>query len=208
MSIAVIGVMGITFVGCSTGTASYDDAIAVGAPPFAAEPSSPEESAQLDALVLRDTDGLAAPGPNANPALVEQALAAVESEFPGTDRISDLYFDDQNVWMTIIDPQSPSRERSIYWSDGYGLSVGEPEFMEADTTFPVSAVHPDAIVALVNGLAERYPTLQIDMPRLSTDLSYDLGLSWRMELVDARGDLAIIFADLDGTVTVVDQDQE
>jgi hypothetical protein len=45
------------------------------------------------------------------------------------------------------------------------------------------------------------------MPRLSTELSYDLGLSWRMDLVDARGDLAIIFADLDGTVTVVDQDR-
>ena len=200
--------MAVTFGGCSTGTASYDDAAAIGAPPFAAAPSSPEESAQLDALLLRDTDGLGAPGPNANPALVEQALAAVESEFPGTDRISDLYFDDQNVWMTIIDPQSPNRERSIYWSDGYGLSVGDPVFMEDDTTFPVSAVHPDAIVALVTGLAERYPTLQIDMPRLSTQLSYDLGLSWRMDLFDARGQLAIIFADLDGTVTVVDQEQE
>ena len=60
---------------------------------------------------------------------------------------------------------------------------------------------------LVDGLAERYPTLQVDMPRLSTELSYELGLSWRMDLVDARGVLAIIFADLDGIVTVVDQDQ-
>src|SRR6187431_1002796 len=175
MSNAVAAALAVTLVGCSTGTASYDDARALVAPTFAPKPSSPEDSAQLDALVLRDTDGLGAPGPNANPALVEQALAAVESEFPGTDRISDLYFDDQNVLMTIIDPQSPNRERSIYWSDGYGLSVGDPEFMENDTTFPVSAVHPDAIVALVNGLADRYPTLQIDMPRLSADLSYDLG---------------------------------
>jgi hypothetical protein len=203
-----MGATGVTFVGCSTGTASYDDATALVAPPFAAEPATPEESPQLDALVLRDTDGLGAPGPNANPALVEQALKDVEAEFPGTDRISDLYFDESSVWMTIIDPQSPSRERSIYWSDGYGLSVGDPQFMEDDSTFPVSAVHPEAIVALVNGLADRYPTLQISMPRLSTDLSYDLGLSWRMELVDARGDLAIIFADLDGIVTVVDQEQE
>ena len=207
MSIAVIGAMGVTLVGCSTGTASYDDAPALVAPRFAATPSSPEESAQLDALLLRDTDGLAAPGPNANPTLVEQALAAVESEFPGTDRISDLYFDDENVWMTIIDPQSPSRERSIYWSAGNGLYVGDPQFMEDDTTFPVSAVHPDAIVALVDGLADRYPPLQIDMPRLSTELSYDLGLSWRMDLFDARGQLATIFTDLDGTVTVVDQAQ-
>ena len=80
--------------------------------------------------------------------------------------------------------------------------------MEDDTTFPITAVHIEAITALVDGLTDRYPTLLVDMPRLSTELSYDLGLSWRMDLVDARGDLAIIFADLDGTVTVVDQEQD
>ena len=202
MSIAVVAV---ALAGCSTRTASYDDARAIAEPAFAPQPASPAQSPQLEALVLRDTDGLGAPGPSANPSLVGMALAEVAAEFPGTDRISDLYFDDENVWMTIIDPESPSRTRSIYWSPGYGLSVGEPEFMEDDTTFPVSAVHVDAITALVEGLAARYPTLQIDMPRLSTELSYDLGLSWRMDLVDARGDLAIIFADLDGIVTVVDQ---
>jgi hypothetical protein len=204
LSIAIVAVV---FVGCSTGTASYDDALAVTEPTFARTPVSPADSRQLDALRLRDTAGLPSPGANADPTLVGRALADVEIAVPGTDRISDLYFDDEGVWMTIIDPQSPSRERSIYWSDGYGLSVGEPQFMEEDTTFPVTAVHVDAITSLVEGLAERYPTLQVDMPRLSTDLSYELGLSWRMDLVDARGVLAIIFTDLDGTVTVVDQDQ-
>jgi hypothetical protein len=200
-----IVVVAVALVGCSTRTASYDDARAIAAPTFAAQPSNPGQSRQLEALVLRDTDGLGAPGPNANPSLVGRALADVSAQFPDADRISDLYFDDESVWLTIIDPESPSRSRSVYWSDGYGLSVGEPQFMEEDSTFPVSAVHIDGITALVDGLAERYPTLQIDMPRLSTDLSYDLGLSWRMDLVDARGDLAIIFADLDGTVTAVDQ---
>ena len=202
-----IAIVAVALVGCSTGTASYDDALAVTEPTFAPTPVVPADSRQLDALRLRDTAGLPPPGANADPTLVGRALADVEVAFPGTDRISDLYFDDESVWMTIIDPQSPSRERSIYWSDGYGLSVGEPQFMEEDTTFPVTAVHVDAITSLVDGLAERYPTLQVDMPRLSTELSYELGLSWRMDLVDARGVLAIIFADLDGTVTVVDQDQ-
>ncbi|MET0910367.1 MAG: hypothetical protein ABWZ99_12940 [Ilumatobacteraceae bacterium] len=198
----------LALAGCSTGTASYDDAAAITAPTFAPTPATPADSPQLDALVLRDTDGLGAPGPNADPALLEPALAALEAEFPGVDRVSDLYFDDENVWMTIIDPQSRGRERSIYWAPGFGLSVGEAEFMEEDTTFPLSAIRPDAIDALVAGLADRYPTLQIDMPRLSTELSYQLGLSWRMDLVDARGGLAIVFADLDGTVTAVDQDQD
>ena len=204
--VAAVVVAAVAFGGCSTGTASYDDARAVTAPTFAPTPATPADSPQLDALVVRDTDGLGPPGPNADPALVGRALAAVQAEFPGTDRISDLYFDDENVWMTIVDPESTSRSRSIYWSESYGLGVGAAEFMEDDTTFPVDAIDVDAITALVNSLAERYPTLQIDTPRLSTELSYQLGLSWRADLVDARGSLAIIFADLDGTVTVVDQD--
>jgi hypothetical protein len=201
-----IGVAALVLAGCSTGTASYDDAVAITAPTFAPTPSDPSDSPQLDALVLRETGDLGSPGPNANPALLGAALAALEDALPGTDRISDLYFDDENVWMTIIDPDSSSRERSIYWSQSNGLSIGEAEFMEEDTTFPVSAVHPEAIAALVDGLAERYPTLQIDMPRLSAQLSYELGLSWRLDLIDARGTLATVFTDLDGTVTVLDQD--
>jgi hypothetical protein len=207
MSIAAAAMAStVAAAGCSTGTASYDEARAIEAPTFDPTPASPAQSPQLEALELRDTDGLVASGESANPAMLALALADVAVEFPGIDRISDLYFDDASVWMTIIDPESPNRQRSIYWSDGGGLSVGEAEFMEEDTTFPVSAVKVDRITALVNGLAERYPTLLIDMPRLDTALSYDLGLSWRMDLVDARGDLAIVFADLDGTVTVVDQD--
>ena len=61
-------------------------------------------------------------GPNADPTILVPALAAVAAEFPDTERISDLYFDDENVWMTIVDPESPSRSRSIYWSDYHGLS--------------------------------------------------------------------------------------
>lgn len=191
-------------VGGCTRTASYDDALEIPAPTFAPVPPSPADSPQLDALVLRDTAGLTVSGPLPDPSLVTAALAAVEEQYPGTDRISDLYFDDQNVWMTMLDPDGLGRERSIYWSAGR-LSVGEPQFMDEDTTFPVDAIHVEAITALVDGLADRYPTLLVDLPRLSTELSYDLGLSWRMDLVDARGTLATIFTDLDGTVTVVDQ---
>ncbi len=200
-----IAVVAVALTGCSTRSVSYDDAREVTAPAFAPQPATPAESPQLDALVLRDTAGLTAEGPDSDPRILGPALDDLHTEFPGVDRISDLYFDDENVWATIIDPESPSRERGIYWSESSGISVGEPRFMEEDTTFPISAIRVDAITALVDGLAERYPTLQIDMPRLSIELSYDLGLSWRMNLVDARGSLAILFADLDGTVTVVDQ---
>jgi hypothetical protein len=34
--------------------------------------------------------------------------------------------------------------------------------------------------------------------------SYELGLCWNLNVVDARGSLATVFADLDGTVIAVD----
>ena len=202
-----IAVVLCALAGCSTRTASYDVSVAITSPTFAPAPPSPAESPQLDALVLRDTSGLGAPGPNADPTLVAPALAALDEAFPGTDRVSDLYFDDENVWMTIPDPQVSGRSISILWSADRGISSGEPVFTEVDTTFPIADVRPEAITALVDGLAQRCSTLQIDLPRLDTDLSYDLGLSWRMDLVDARGTLATIFTDLDGVVTVVDQER-
>ena len=202
-SIAVIASAAFAVAGC-TATASYDDTLKIPAPSFAPAPAKPADSPQLDALILRDTSGLDATGPLPDASLVTAALAAVEEQFPGTDRVSDLYFDEGGVWMTMLDPDATGRERSIYWSDSR-LWVGEAEFMEEDETFPIADLHVEAIAALLEGLAERYPTLALDTPRLSTQLSYELGLSWRVDLVDARGTLATIFADLDGTVTVVDQ---
>lgn len=201
-----IAVVAGALVGCSVGTASYDDALDIAAPTFSPTPPSPEQSPQLDALVVRDTDGLVPSEPPPNAEHVREALAAVEDEFPGIERVSDLYFDDENVWMTIRDPQSPRRSRGVLWSAGGALYVSDPEFAEDsdDPSFPISAIDVDAIDALIDGLAERYPTLVVDFPRLSSSLSYELGLSWRMDLVDSRGTLATIFADLDGTVTVVD----
>jgi hypothetical protein len=203
--VSIVVVAG-ALVGCSAGNASYDDALDIDAPTFSPTPPSPEQSPQLDALVLRDTDGLGVSEPPPNAEHVRDALAAVEEEFPGIDRVSDLYFDDQNVWMTIRDPESPRRSRGIFWRASDGLFVADAEFAEDfdDPSFPISAIHVDAIDALIEGLADRYPTLLVRLPRLSTALSYELGLSWRMDLVDSRGSLGTIFADLDGTVTVVD----
>jgi len=195
-------------VGCTTATASFDDTAEITAPKFAPAPPSPAESSQLEALVVRDTAGIRAPGPNADPSLVGEALAAVTAEFPDIERVSDLYFDDENVWLTIVEPNTRNLSRSVLWSRSNGLFTDDEEYLddaEENSTFPISDVHVDAITALVNGLAVRYPSVQIDFPRLNVGLSYDLGLSWRLDLVDGRGTLATIFADLDGTITAVDQ---
>jgi len=122
--------------------------------------------------------------------------------------VSDLYFDDENVWLTIVEPNTRNLSRSVLWLRSSDLYIGEEDYVEEaeeNSTYPISDVDVDAITALVDGLAVRYPSVQIDLPRLDVGLSYDLGLSWRLDLVDVRSTLATIFADLDGTITAVDQ---
>jgi len=203
-----IGLATLVLVGCNATTASFDDTREIEAPRFAPVPPAPAESPQLDALVLRDTAGFGAPGPNADPTLVGEALAALRAQFPRLERVSDLYFDDENVWLTIVGPNTRNLSRSVLWSRSSDLYIGEEDYVEEaeeNSTYPISDVDVDAITALVEGLAVRYPSVQIDLPRLDVGLSYDLGLSWRLDLVDVRGTLATIFADLDGTITAVDQ---
>ena len=57
---------------------------------------------------------------------------------------------------------------------------------------------------MTEGLAARFPTLRVIRPRLNPELSYELGLSWHVDLDDGRGNLGTVYTDLDGTVTVVD----
>lgn len=154
--------------------------------------------------MLRDTDGLLPTGTPPDPDILEGALELVAAEMPEIELLADLYFDDTNVWMTALDPASPNRTFGVYWSEWNGLHTSEPRFVEDETTFPIDIVDVDAIRDLVEGLEARFPTLVVDMPRLHPDLSYRLGLSWRLELIDARGTLATVWADLDGTVIAVD----
>lgn len=202
-----IGLATLVLVGCTTATASFDEASEITAPTFAPAPPTPAESPQLEALVVRDTGGIGAPGPNADPQLVGEALAALTAQFPRLEQVSDLYFDDEHVWLTIVEPDTRNLARSVLWTRTSGLSISEEDDVEEadqDPAFPIGDVHLGAITALVDGLGARYPALQVRMPRLSVGLANDLGPSWRLDLIDGRGALATIFADLDGTITAVD----
>jgi len=113
-----------------------------------------------------------------------------------------------SVWMTIIDPDRPDRSCTILWSRSNGLFTDDEEYpdeAQENSTLPISDVDVDAITALVDGLAECSASVQIDLPRLNAGLSYDLGLSWRLDLVGSRDTRATISADLDGTHHGVDQ---
>lgn len=197
-----LAVLATALAGCTVRNASLDDADTIAAPSFAPLPASPIESPHLDVIVERNTAGLVNAEPDADATQIAPALDAVRAAFPDTTLIGDLYVIGRDVHLTIADPETPGRTISMYYRDG--LSTGQPVFNDDTGLYPIEDVHPDAIVALVQGLIDRYPTMQVDLPRLDVSLSYGLGLSWRIELNDARGLRATLWADLDGRVIAVD----
>ena len=200
-----IAVVAAALTGCTVRNASLDDADTIAAPSFAPLPASPIESPQLDAIVERETAGVALDEPDADPTQLAPALAALRAAYQDTTMIGDVYLTESSVYITIPDPAVPDRVISTYFN-GERLSAGDPAFNDSTGMFPIEFVRPDALVALVQGLIERYPAAQIDFPRLDVGLSYGLGLSWRIELNDARGALATVWADLDGRVIAVESE--
>lgn len=193
--------------GCGARTASLADTSTIPAPDFVEAPPAPADSPQLDAVVLRDTSGLEATDPDADARLIGRALDAMRAEYPSTTYVADVYVSADSAYLTIPDPDVRSRTISLHYRGVDGtLRSGEPRFNEGTAFYPISSVHPAAIEALVDGLIARYPTLQVDLPRLDVALSSDLGLSWRVSLNDARGSLATVWADLDGQVIAVDME--
>lgn len=190
--------------GCGGGrTVSLSDADTIRPPTFA-DTVPPAESPLLDAIRLRDTGGLEPTAPSADPRLVGAALDVLAAARPDVTEITDLYFDEQNVWFGIPEPGRPNIETSGYF-DGARVRFSEPRY-STDIGFPLELVRPEAITALVDGLRQRFPMLTVQSPRLDVALSYDLALSWRVTLHDVRGELATVWADPNGTITAVDAD--
>ena len=115
---------------------------------------------------------------------------------------------DKEALMRRLDDGSASDlDRELLARDGEFLHgafyLGSPAFSDSPT-FPITAIDPAVATALTEGLASRFPTLRVVRPRLNPELSYELGLSWHVDLDDGRGNLGTVYTDLDGTVTVVD----
>jgi hypothetical protein len=183
-------------------TVTYDDAEAIIAPTFAAKPASPGDSPQLAALTLRDTAGLVPDAANAAADVLPEAVAAVLAERPDLTEFFGISVYDDYIHVDAADPALPGRQISGLFNIEYGLS-----FSESFNDYPVftlDGVDLSVPAALIRGITERYPSLRVTDVVLNPLQSYELGLCWNLNVVDARGSLATVFADLDGTVIAVD----
>lgn len=85
------------------------------------------------------------------------------------------------------------------------LYVGEPSFSE-DPTFDLGTIDPAVPAALIAAIQVSMPNGRVTRLDLEGGLSYGFGLVWHLDVEDARGSLANVFADLDGAIVAVDMD--
>lgn len=187
-------------------TADLPQLDAVIAPVFQQRPADLAESPQLAALTVRDTAGLPSTAAAADGSLLPEALRSLASiENPPT-ALTGITINAGYVYFTFNEAGIAGRSVSANYRifDGLpSLTLSEPTFREA-VEFPVAAVDPHVPGELSAALAEQFPLMTLTYFALSADLSHGFGLVWNLQMEDARGTSATIFAERDGTIIAVD----
>jgi hypothetical protein len=198
-----LGALALVTVSCGGREVTFPDLAVVEAPPFVERPVDPRESAQLDALPVRDTAGLVPDSASASAALLAPALARAAELDPAPTRFNRISIYDGDVFLTWADPAAANRSVSASYDADGGWYVSEPRF-DDEATFTLERVDVGVPARLVAAIEERHPHVRVTSIDLRVGLSYGFGLAWYVEVTDARGTLATVFADLDGTILAVD----
>ena len=173
-------------------------------PPFATMPEDLADSPQLDAVPLRDTAGLLPDDVSAATELLAPALARAAQEEPTPTTFNRISIYDDDVFLTWLDPANPSRSISAsYYGDDDSFYVSEPRF-DDQPAFTIDGLDTDVPTQLREAIEQRFPQLVVTSVDLRIGTSYGFGLVWALELTDARGTLASIYADLAGAIVAVD----
>ena len=173
-------------------------------PPFATTPADLAESPQLAAVPLRDTAGLLPDEPPASTEYLAAALARAAQEVPTPTTFNRISIYDDDVFLTWLDPSTPGRSISAsYYGAEAGWYVSEPRFDE-EPGYSVDGLDATVPTRLRDAIQQRYPQLVVTSVDLRVGTSYGFGLVWDVELTDARGTLASVYAELDGTIIAVD----
>jgi hypothetical protein len=175
---------------------------AVPAPTFVSIPDDLADAPQLAAVPVRDTAGLTPTDASATTDLLPAALAELAALEPPPQELVRVSIYDGGVFLEWRDPTAAGRQISASY-DGDGLYVSDPRFGE-DEGFPVGLVDSDVPARLVEAIERRIPSAHVTGLDLRVALSYGFGLVWYVQLSDARGTLATLFAELDGAIVAVD----
>ena len=205
-AIAIVIVFGISG-GCSADSPEVvlPPAGELNEPTFRSVPDDLAESFQLGAIVERNTAGLLPTSPSANGAQLAEALQALANLPDPPAELTRLTIRADDVSFTFFENGITGRAVSGYYPDNQGeVTLGEPSFSDADA-YPISVIDVDVPQRLIDAVEQRFPQTRVTSLDLDVDLSYDFGLVWYVEVDDAQGRFATIFADVDGAIVAVDQ---
>ncbi|MCU1391221.1 MAG: hypothetical protein JWL72_4559 [Ilumatobacteraceae bacterium] len=204
MATWVIVMTTIGLTACGGKEVFVPDAGAIPIPTLLTAPSDLSRSPQLQALVPRETAGIA---PSSTPAAVEAlpgALAALQASTDKPTELTRVYISGDTVIFDYEKDGVNGRSVSAVYRAGDDLVVSDPSF-DDEVTFPLASVDPSVLPELVKGIIARVPEAVVANVALDVAQSNGFGLVWNIEVGDARGSLATIYADLDGTVVAVDE---
>jgi hypothetical protein len=203
MMLAASALLALVVPGCADSTTvTVPKSGTITPPTFAAIPEDLADSAQLDAIERRDTAGLAPTAASADAALLAEALdALVAQKNPAELSRVSIYAD--SVYFTFADEGVRNRKVSFIYDDPDNIYESEPGFDDTET-YPIGAVDPVAVVRLFTAIESRFPDMRVTAMDLDVSGSYGFGLAWNIDVSDARGQLATVYADVDGAIVGVD----
>jgi hypothetical protein len=172
---------------------------AVPAPTFLALPDDLADSFQLGAMPLRDVAGLPPTEASASPGWLPDALAALPDPPAELTRLS-IYAD--TVHFSYPDAVA-GRTVPGYYREGEELHLAEPQFSD-DESYSIDLIEPSVPARLLAAIESRFPQLHVTSFDLDPGLSHEFGLVWYVTVSDARGRLAVVYADLNGAIVAVD----
>jgi hypothetical protein len=189
--------------GCGGREVGIPAAEVVLAPSFATLPDDLAASSQLDAIPERNTAGLVPDVERAAVALLPDALAWAAALEPPPREFVRISVYDRNVLLEWRDPTTAGRQISAGYDADGSVYVSEPRFGE-DEPFSVADLDVTVPARVAEAIERRVPAARVTSVDLRVALSYGFGLVWYVQLTDARGTLATVFADLDGAIVAVD----
>lgn len=201
--------------GCGNGGRTVDLPSAEQAPRpgFVTRPDDLADSPQLESLVARDTAGLPATTEPAAGSLLPDAIAALAGIDNPPTALTRLSIYDDSVYFSFDENGVAGRSVTAVYripSDFEAdqtpvLDISDPTFGD-DADYPISVVDASVPAELGAALGERYPLAAVRSFDLDVSRSFGFGLVWSVDLDDARGHLATVFADLDGSIVAVDDE--